>query len=43
VSDLRIPNYADTIKGARRELKGISTATFTANMRTLIHAVKSEK
>jgi PelA/Pel-15E family pectate lyase len=43
VTDLRIPNYADTIKGARRELKGISTATFTANMRTLIHAVKSEK
>ncbi len=38
VTDIRIPNYTDPITGERRQIKGISTAAFVANMRKLIAA-----
>ncbi len=39
VTDIRIPNYTNPL-GAQREIKGISTAAFIANMRDLINAVR---
>lgn len=36
MTDIRIPNYTDPITGERRQIKGISTAVFVANMRKLI-------
>jgi PelA/Pel-15E family pectate lyase len=41
VTDIKIAYYADPINGARRELKGISTREFVANMSALIAYVDS--
>ncbi len=43
VTDIRIPNYQDTINGQVRTLKGIETAVFTRNMKTLLNYAQNLK
>lgn len=43
ITDIRIPNYQDTINGAVRVTKGISTSVFVRNMQTLMNFVLSQK
>ncbi len=43
VTDIRIPNYRDTINGEVRTLKGIETSVFTRNMRTLLNYKRNLK
>lgn len=43
ITDIRISNYQDTINGAVRVTKGISTGVYVRNMQTLINFVLSQK